>query len=147
MEDIPEEKVLDEKEERRLKNKEWREKRENRGKCEENTQEKAQEKQLISNLILPELHCQNCHELLAPPSIILQCEDLHKTCQGCQGGGDTKVRFKICCYQLLVSWLKIFLYLGRGVKGFSCVSFSRVKSGLPTKIIFSGCMEVSRKFL
>ena len=94
LEDIPEEKVLDEKEERRLKNKEWREKRENKGKCEENTQEKVQEKQLLSSLILPELHCQNCHELLAPPSIILQCEELHKTCQGCQGGGDNKVRFK-----------------------------------------------------
>ena len=94
LDDIPEEKVLDEKEERRLKNKEWREKRENRGKCEEKTQEKVQEKQLLSKLILPELHCQNCHELLAPPSIILQCEDLHKTCHGCQGGGDNKVRFK-----------------------------------------------------
>ena len=94
LEDIPEEKVMDEKEERRLKNKEWREKRENRGKCEEKTQEKVQEKQLLSKLILPELHCQNCHELLAPPSLILQCEDLHKTCHGCQGGGDNKVRFK-----------------------------------------------------
>ena len=90
LEDIPEEKVLDEKEERRLKNKEWREKRENGGKCEENTPEKVQEKQLLSNLILPELHCQNCHELLAPQSIILQCEDLHKKCIGCAGGGETR---------------------------------------------------------
>jgi len=90
LEDIAEEKVMDEKEERKQKNKEWREKRENRGKCEEITEEKVEEKPSLSSLILPELHCQNCHELLAPPSSIFQCSDLHKTCQGCRQGQDLK---------------------------------------------------------
>ena len=118
MEDIPEEKVMDEKEERRLKNKEWREKRENRGICEENIQEKVKEKQLLSKLILPELHCQNCHELFAPPSIILQCEDLHKTCQGCQGGGDNKVRFKYSsnCQQFTLTDLPTLCWEDDGEK-------------------------------
>jgi len=90
LEDIAEEKVMDEKEERKQKNKEWREKRENRGKCEEITEEKVDEKPSLSSLILPELHCQNCHELLAPPIIIFQCSDLHKTCQACMQGQDLK---------------------------------------------------------
>jgi len=90
LEDIAEEKVLDEKEERIQKNKEWRERRENRGKCEESPKEKVEDKPRLSSLILPELHCQNCHELLSPPSSIFQCSDLHKTCQACRQGDDLK---------------------------------------------------------
>ena len=90
LEDIAEEKVMDEKEERKQKNKEWREKRENRGKCEEITEEKVEEKPSLSSLILPELHCQNCHKLLAPPSSIFQCSHFHKTCQGCRQGQNLK---------------------------------------------------------
>merc|ERR1712179_466654 len=63
---------------------------ESEGKIEESPKEKVEEKPRLSSLILPELHCQNCHELLSPPSNIYQCSDLHKTCQACRQGDDLK---------------------------------------------------------
>ena len=93
LEDIEEEKVLDEKEERIQKNQEWRERIENKGKREEETTKgKVEEKPRLPSLILPELHCQNCHELLSPPSSILQCTLAHRTCKACAQGQQSKVR-------------------------------------------------------
>jgi len=84
LEDIAEEKVLDEKEERRLKNKEWRERRQNQGKCPENNVEEVAKKETLVNLILPELQCSNCNQEMAPPINIYQCEGGHNVCQECK---------------------------------------------------------------
>eukprot|EP00092_Neocalanus_flemingeri_P004029 GFUD01004336.1.p1 GENE.GFUD01004336.1~~GFUD01004336.1.p1 ORF type:complete len:247 (+),score=77.79 GFUD01004336.1:231-971(+) len=90
LEDIAEDKVLDEKEERKLKNKEWREKRENQGKCEEKITEEVPKKQSLSCMILPELQCLHCHQEMAPPTNIYQCEDGHNICQDCNMGQDVQ---------------------------------------------------------
>jgi len=91
LEDIVEEKPLDEREERIQKNKQWRERRENGGNCKAEKEQIQHQKPLLSSLVLPELHCQNCHELLTPPTRILQCDDGHKFCQTCESSTEKKI--------------------------------------------------------
>ena len=96
LKDMTKEKPLDEREERIQKNKDWRIRRQNGGTIDERSEREQRqgEKSLVSSLVLPELHCQNCHELLMPPGRIFQCEDDHKICQTCASRQDKKVRFR-----------------------------------------------------
>ena len=97
LEDAAEEKVLDEKEERIKKNKEWRERREVREKASSETEDKngdggvdSKVRSSLCGAILPELHCQNCHELLTE-GCIYQCAESHRTCSSCNKENDQKV--------------------------------------------------------
>jgi hypothetical protein len=83
LEDIDEDKVLDEKEQRKVKNREWREKRESS----RNVTPVAEKKPDtvvntgLTNMVLTELLCPFCHEEMCPPTRMYQCRDGHNICE------------------------------------------------------------------
>ena len=93
LEDIEEDKVLDEKEQRKNKNKEWRVKRENSRNGTPIIEKKANTvtKQGLQNMVLTELLCPFCHEEMCPPTKVYQCEDGHNLCDKCKDRDDMKV--------------------------------------------------------
>ena len=92
LEDIDKDKVIDEKEQRKIKNREWREKREN-----SRNATPVAEKELetvmnkgLTNMVLTELLCPFCHEEMCPPTRVYQCEDGHNLCNKCKDRDDMK---------------------------------------------------------
>jgi hypothetical protein len=93
LEDIDEDKVLDEKEQRKIKNREWREKRES-SRNGTPLEEKKQDTVIntgLSNMVLTELLCPFCHKEMCPPIRVYQCEDGHNLCDKCKDRDDMKV--------------------------------------------------------
>ena len=89
---------LSERELRKLKNKEWREKRE-RASCSNSERSDSicndiptKDLELTTeHKILNELLCPFCHEEMGPPMLIFQCKEGHNLCNNCKSRPDMKV--------------------------------------------------------
>ena len=87
---------LSENELRKLKNKEWREKRVQGSSitassvCPPDISNKDPETRL-EHLILAELMCPYCQDEMGPPTLIYQCSNGHNLCQNCKQRPDMKV--------------------------------------------------------
>ena len=87
---------LSEQELRKLKNKEWRERRENgssSGQSENSYAVKEEDPGLprLEHLILRELLCPFCQDEMGPPTEIYQCSEGHNLCHTCRYRQDMKV--------------------------------------------------------
>jgi len=92
LENIEEDKVLDDKEQRKIKNKEWREKRESSRNGTPTMEQKPDigMNQGFQNLVLTELLCPFCHKEMCPPAKVFQCEEGHNLCDKCMEREDMK---------------------------------------------------------
>ena len=98
---IAEEKMLDEKEQRKQKNIEWRKRKESRS-CSYQMSEygrRTAESSSLSSFLLPLLECPYCQEEMHPPAQIYQCKEGHSLCSKCKNLKNMKVTNYKCCKQ------------------------------------------------
>ena len=93
LKDVLEDQILDEKEQRKIKNIEWRERRKKNqdADTEKRENEMVGLNQNLKSMILNELLCPFCHEEMSPPTRVFQCKDGHNLCEKCKIRDDIKV--------------------------------------------------------